>query len=83
MIDFEKDVRKDFPLIISHPEIAYLDNAATAQKPASVIEAEARFYREDNANPLRGLYALSLRATEAYEDARELVRQFIGAESTE
>ena len=83
MIDFEKDVRKDFPLIVSHPEIAYLDNAATAQKPTGVIEAEARFYREDNANPLRGLYALSLRATEAYEDARELVRQFIGAESTE
>ena len=83
MIDFEKDVRHDFPLIVSHPEIAYLDNAATAQKPISVIEAEARFYREDNANPLRGLYALSLRATEAYEDARELVRQFIGAESTE
>ena len=83
MIDFEKDVRRDFPLIVSHPEIAYLDNAATAQKPASVIEAEARFYQEDNANPLRGLYALSLRATEAYENARELVRQFIGAENTE
>ena len=83
MTDFEKDVRRDFPLIVSHPEIAYLDNAATAQKPVSVIEAEARFYREDNANPLRGLYALSLRATEAYEDARELTRQFIGAESTE
>ena len=83
MIDFEREVRKDFPLIVSHPEIAYLDNAATAQKPASVIEAEARFYREDNANPLRGLYALSLRATDAYENARELVCEFIGAESTE
>ena len=76
-------IRREFPLIAEHPEIAYLDNAATAQKPRAVIEAERRFYEQDNANPLRGLYALSQRATEAYESAREDVRRFINAKSTE
>lgn len=77
------DIRNDFPLIANHPEIAYIDNAATAQKPQCVIDAEVRYYREDNANPLRGLYDLSQRATEVYENARETVRGFINAESTE
>lgn len=75
--------REDFPLIVSRPDIAYLDNAATAQKPRSVIECERRFYEQSNANPLRGLYELSQRATEVYEDAREAVRGFINAKSTE
>lgn len=77
------DIRGDFPLIAGHPEIAYLDNAATTQRPASVIERIGQFYREENANPLRGLYDLSQRATEAYEDARETVRSFLGASSIE
>lgn len=77
------DIRADFPLIAGNPQIAYLDNAATAQKPRAVIEAEKRFYEESNANPLRGLYALSQRATEIYEDAREDVRAFLGAGSAE
>lgn len=77
------DIRADFPLIAGNPQIAYLDNAATAQKPRAVIEAEKRFYEESNANPLRGLYALGQRATEIYEDAREDVRAFLGAGSTE
>ena len=77
------DIRNDFPLIANHPEIAYLDNSATAQKPQCVLDAETRYYREDNANPLRGLYDLSQRATQVYEDAREAVRGFINAESTE
>ena len=75
--------RKDFPLLESRPDIAYLDSAATAQRPACVIERERRFYLEENANPLRGLYDLSQRATDAYEQARETVRDFINAESTE
>lgn len=77
------DIRADFPLIAGNLQIAYLDNAATAQKPRAVIEAEKRFYEESNANPLRGLYALGQRATEIYEDAREDVRAFLGAGSTE
>ena len=74
-------IRKDFPLIHAHPEIAYLDNSATTQKPESVLRAMQHYYLEENANPLRGLYELSVRATEAYEDAREAVRAFIGAGS--
>ena len=79
----DEAIRRDFPLIQAHPEIAYLDNAATAQKPKSVIERESEYYCQQNANPLRGLYALSQRATEVYEDARETVRAFINAQSTE
>lgn len=74
-------IRKDFPLIHAHPEIAYLDNSATTQKPESVLRAMQHYYLEENANPLRGLYELSVKATEAYEDAREAVREFIRAGS--
>ena len=77
------DIRKDFPLLINNPDLAYLDNSATAQKPAEVIAAELRYYEELNANPLRGLYELSQKATDAYEDAREDVRRFINAGSAE
>lgn len=76
----EHDYRKDFPLLQTNRTI-YIDNAATAQKPAVVIEAEKRFYEESNANPLRGFYPLSLRATEVYENARVTVRDFIHADS--
>lgn len=76
----ELDYRKDFPLLQTNRTI-YIDNAATAQKPAVVIEAEKRFYEESNANPLRGFYPLSLRATEVYENARVTVRDFIHADS--
>lgn len=72
-------IREQFPLLRKHPELAYLDSAATAQKPSCVMEAERRFYEEENANPMRGLYALSEAATEAYEDARKTVQRFIGA----
>ena len=70
-------VRKDFPILTERT--AYLDNAATTQKPRCVIEAVKRFYEEENANPLRGLYELSAAATQEYEDAREAVQGFIGA----
>ena len=74
--------RKDFPLLMD-TDIAYLDNAATAQRPMCVIEAENTFYEKANANPLRGLYPLSIAATQAYEDAREAVRHFLNAKQKE
>lgn len=73
--------RKDFPLLMAQ-DIAYLDNAATAQRPRCVLDAVRRFYCEQNANPLRGLYPLSIAATDAYENAREAVRRFLNAKST-
>lgn len=76
----EYNDRNDFPLLQKNQTI-YLDNAATAQKPAVVIETEKKFYEESNANPLRGFYPLSLAATKAYEDARKTVQNFIHAES--
>ena len=74
------DFKKDFPLFKDR-DIIYLDNAATAQKPACVIEAEKEFYEKHNANPLRGFYPLSLEATDAYEAARKTVQHFIHAAS--
>ena len=70
--------RKDFPLLENN-KVIYLDNAATSQRPEAVIQAEAQFYEKYNANPLRGLYELSVEATDCYEEARETVRKFIGA----
>lgn len=73
--------RDDFPLLNSQ-DIAYLDNAATAQRPQCVLDAMAEFYQAENANPLRGLYPLSIAATERYENAREAVRAFLHAKSS-
>lgn len=72
--------REDFP-IFSQSNVAYLDNAATAQRPVQVLEAVNDFYETKNANPLRGLYKLGVNATEAYESARETVRKFLNAPS--
>ena len=77
-----KIIGATFPLIVNS-SIAYLDNAATAQRPQCVIDAESDFYLRHNANPMRGLYELSIEATDIYENARETVRKFIGAASTE
>ena len=74
------DYKQDFP-IFQHTDVAYIDNAATAQRPQCVLDAVADFYRCHNANPLRGLYPLSVEATDIYEQARETVRSFIGAKS--
>ena len=74
--------KNDFPLL-AHSDIAYLDSAATAQRPQCVIDAERDFYCLHNANPLRGLYPLSVAATEVYENARNSARTFIGAKSSE
>lgn len=71
--------RSDFPLLATAPHLHYLDSAATAQKPQAVLDALAHFYTHDNANPHRGAYALSARATERYHDARATIAKFIGA----
>lgn len=73
--------RNDFPLLVSR-NIAYLDNAATAQRPQCVLDAVTKFYKTENANPLRGLYPLSVAATESYESARKAVRDFLNAKSS-
>ncbi|MBQ9359542.1 MAG: cysteine desulfurase [Lachnospiraceae bacterium] len=70
--------KKDFPVFENKPCV-YLDSAATAQRPSAVIEAEKYFYENMNANPLRGLYDLSMAATDAYAEARSCVREFINA----
>ena len=76
------DYKQDFPLLRAM-DVAYVDNAATAQRPQCVLDAENNFYCRHNANPLRGLYPLSVEATDAYENAREAVRDFLGAASTQ
>lgn len=73
--------KRDFPVYDAYPGLVYLDSSATSQKPRSVIDAVRQYYREENANPLRGLYKLAVNATEAYENARVAVRNFIGARS--
>jgi cysteine desulfurase/selenocysteine lyase len=77
--------RNDFPLFsaIENDGLIYFDNAATTQKPYTVIEAMERYYRQNNANPLRGLYDLSSRATEEYESARHVVAEFLNAKDCE
>ena len=71
---------KDFP-ILQNRDYIYFDNAATTQRPIQVMEAVNNFYKTENANPLRGLYEWSVKATEAYENAREKTAKFIGAEN--
>mgnify|MGYP004666196767 CR=1 FL=1 len=75
----ENPYKRDFPLLANHPDLVFLDSAATAQRPAAVLDAQRRFYEEMNANALRGLYRLSVEATEAIEIARQRVAKFIGA----
>lgn len=79
----EKDFRKDFPIFGQERALIYLDNAATSQRLACVLEAERDFYEKTNANPLRGLYELGLEATEAYENARKCVQRFLRAGKAE
>ncbi|HEX7020827.1 MAG TPA: cysteine desulfurase [Gemmatimonadaceae bacterium] len=74
--------RSDFPLLARERDLHYLDSAATSQKPRVVLDAIRDFYERDNANPHRGAYALSARATERYHDARERIARFIGVRDT-
>jgi cysteine desulfurase/selenocysteine lyase len=71
--------RSDFPLLAADLGLHYLDSAATSQKPRAVLDAIRAYYETSNANPHRGAYALSVRATEAYHVARERVARFVGA----
>ncbi len=76
-------IRRDFPLLdqkINHAQLIYFDNAATTQKPRSVIKAISDFYEHDNANIHRGVHTLSVRATLLYEEARDKVAHFLNAE---
>ena len=75
----ESPFKQDFPLLAQNPDLAFLDSAATAQRPAAVLDAERRFYETMNANPLRGLYRLSVEATASIEEARKRIAGFIGA----
>lgn len=70
--------RSDFPLLAANPGMHYLDSAATSQKPKVVLDAMRDFYETANANPHRGAYALSARATDMYHDARGTVARFLG-----
>ena len=80
MVDIEKNPYKaDFPLLSGHPELAFLDSAATAQRPACALDAERDFYTQMNANPLRGLYSLSVRATSEIAAVRKQIAELIGA----
>lgn len=84
-LDVEK-VRQEFPALrqeVYGKPLVYLDNAATTQKPRSVIDAICRFYEQDCANVHRGVHQLSVRATRSYEDSRTKVQRFLGARSSD
>ncbi|WP_460292655.1 cysteine desulfurase [Clostridium tertium] len=81
-----RDFLKDFPTLNKErngKRIVYLDSAATTQKPSSVINAIKDYYEQSNANPHRGAYELSVLATDAYDEAREKVKNFINAKYRE
>ena len=71
--------KQQFPLLAQHPQIAFLDSAATAQRPDCVLNAQRDFYEKMNANPLRGLYSLSVEATEAIANVRAKIATLINA----
>jgi len=72
-------LRREFPIFTTHPGLVFLDSGASAQKPRSVIDGIAEFYRSDYANVHRGVYSLSARSTDRFEEAREKVRAFLNA----
>ncbi len=74
-----KSIKSQFPIFTHWPALVYLDNAATSQKPQSVIRAITHFYEKENASVHRGLYELSSKATQRYEEVRNKVRDLIGA----
>lgn len=81
-----KELRQLFPILdqqVNGKPLVYLDSAATSQKPLPVIEAIDNYYRQYNSNVHRGVHTLGTKATDAYEGARDKVRRFIGAASTE
>ena len=72
-------LRRDFPIFANNPGLVFLDSAASSQKPAAVIDGVANYYRTDYANVHRGVYRLSARSTELYEEARARVAGFLNA----
>jgi len=81
-----QDIRKQFPILdqeVNGKPLVYLDSSATSQKPLQVIKAIEKYYCEINSNVHRGVHTLGTRATDAYEGAREKVRKFINAKSTQ
>ena len=81
-----KDIREDFPILartVYGKPLVYLDNAATSQKPRSVIQALTEYYEGYNSNVHRGVHALSMEATQRHEEAREKISGFIGSPSVE
>lgn len=81
-----REIRQMFPILdqeVNGKLLVYLDSSATSQKPVPVIEALDKYYREYNSNVHRGVHTLGTRATDGYEGAREKVRKFINAKSTE
>jgi cysteine desulfurase/selenocysteine lyase len=81
-----QDIRSQFPILhqeVNGKPLVYLDSSATSQKPVQVIETVEKYYREINSNVHRGVHTLGTRATDAYEGAREKVRKFINAKSTQ
>ena len=83
-ISLANEVRADFPILhqeVNGKPLIYLDNAATSQKPRTVIDAMVHYYETDNANVHRGIHTLSGRATEAYEGTRDKVAAFVNAVS--
>jgi cysteine desulfurase/selenocysteine lyase len=78
-----KDIKSQFPIFQSHPELVYFDNAASTQTPESVIQAMDNYYKNYRANIHRGLYDLSQKATEEYENGRAKIAQFINAKKEE
>jgi cysteine desulfurase / selenocysteine lyase len=72
-------LRREFPIFASNPDLVFLDSGASAQKPRSVIDRISDYYRTDYANVHRGVYRLSARSTELFEEAREKVRGFLNA----
>ena len=78
-------LRRDFPVLaerVNGKPLVYLDNAATTQKPQSVLDALGHYYAHDNANVHRGVHTLSQRATDLYEAARARIARFVGGVST-
>jgi cysteine desulfurase / selenocysteine lyase len=73
------NIKKQFPIFTNNPNLVYLDSAATTQKPREVIEAERFFYENQNANVHRGIYGLAVEATNAYENTRKKVKNFLNA----
>src|SRR5437764_6116143 len=72
-------LRREFPIFETNPGLVFLDSGASAQKPRSVIDGLSDFYRNDYANVHRGVYALSGRSTDLFEEAREKARAFLNA----